>query len=499
MKKIYFLLLAAIVGMASSADAAPLRPQFEKSAPKAIMKRQQAREGASRAGSKYDGTYYLGLGDYYFQGSVGQVTIQVEVAVSGDSIIISETNQDWLPMPVKAPFNAETGVISFEPYIIFDSDGEIDMFVPTLFDQIKNQLTFSSFKAVYNEETSSFIIPADCGFSWPAWKGANAAADAAALNQQTVAGWYGVYDVESLETNKDYVLAATTDYICPTGADIKVNLAVGSDIAKVYCVAISGQYSASEGQNGSLVIKYGQEVPVGNSLTLEIPDESGLYSYMFAGVNVADRVVATATTYQIIDLENDSDWQPVPEMKTMFTEGLIAELFGLSPEQIEVELQQSVKTPGRFRFEAPYSRHSMAQAMEIVDQKNYIYVNATDNLRVYVEPSALGIIIGEYGAPYVFSWPALSVGTPDFDKENPNNFGRYIDGKILAPAITSFNNEPFNIDAPSSLTLTLTKDASISQISAEATAGKAYDLNGRRVAVPARGLYIINGKKAIFK
>lgn len=501
MKKLYFFVLAAFICLSAMPAAAKSPMAQQKLAPTVSLKRAAAAQRPVESrGSKFDGTYFMTVGDYYFSSSVGQTTIEVEVAVSGDTIYISDPSEDWFTVPVKAPFDEASGVISFEPYVIFDRDDEIDMFVPTVYITVADKLTFTPYQATYNEATTEFVFPKDCGFSWPAWKGANAAADAAALNYDKVAGWYGVFDVEALETGRDYVLSTTTDYVCPAGAEITVNMAVGKDIAKVYCVAVAGQYSASEGQNGSLVVKLGQEVPAGTTLTLETPDENGLYSYMFAGLNAAGRLVAASTTYQVIDVENDADWEPVADTKTVFTDGFITDLFGFSPEDIDVELQQSKTTPGRFRFEAPYAKHSKAPYLQFVEQKNYIYVNATDNLRVYVEPSALGFTVNEYGSPYVFSWPALTAGTSDFDKEKPTNFGRYINGKITAPAVTSFNNEPYTIDVPSTLTLTLTDDSALEEIAAGPGRAIVYDLQGRRVAATAtRGLRIINGKKTFVK
>lgn len=499
MKRFYYSLFAAFLCLAASPATAQSRLAMTKLMP---TERQQHASSAnmrhaakSESGSEYDGTYYMGIGDYYFSSSIGKTTIQVNVAVDGDSIYITDTTEDWLPMPVRALFDRETGVISFEPYVIFDKDDEVDIFAPTKYDTAAKSLTFFSYQATYDKATSSFIFPTDCGFSWPAWKGKDALKDAEALNMKTCAGWYGVYDIETLETNKDYVLSATTNYVCPSGENITINLEAGTDIAKIFCVALKGKYDASEGGNAAAVIKVGQEVTDRNSLTLEIPSESGLYSFMFAGTNASDRPVATSTTYQVINIENDADWKPVAETKTVFAEGFISDLFGISAENIEVELEEHVATPGRFRFEAPYAKHSKASGFGFVDEKNYIYVNATDNLRVYVEPSALGITVGEYGAPYVFSWPGLSAGTPEFEKENPRYFGRYMNGLITVPTVTSFNNEPYNFDAPSSLTLTLTKDSAIKEISAAATDKTVYDLQGRRLAAPTRGLYIVNGKK----
>ncbi len=503
MKRFYQPLLTALslACLAAAPAAAGERMSLTKLTPQPALLQCQAAplRHAAGSGSEIDGTYYMALGDYYFQGSVGQTTIQVNLTVDGDSLYITDPTQEWLPTPVRALFNSETGVASFEPYVLFDKDSQVDMFVPTKYDTVVDDITFRSFEAVYDKATTSFTIPADCGFAWPAWKGANAMKDALALKMSTVAGWYALYDIEMLETNRDYVLSATTDYVCPAGESITVNLEVGTDIGKIYCIAVGGKYDASEGANGQAVIKLGKEVDNRSELTLETPDENGLYSIMFAGTNAAGRLVATATTYQVVNIENDADWQPVPDTKTVFTEGLVSDLFGISAEDIEVELQQHIATPGRFRFAAPYDKHSKAQGFTFVDQTDYIYVNATDNLRVYVEASGLGVTVGEYGAPYVFSWPALTAGTPDFNKENPNDFGRYINGVIKVPTVTSFNNEPYNFDAPSTLTLTLTKDSSIKEISAGAADKTVYDIQGRRVANPTRGLYIVNGRKTLAK
>lgn len=288
---------------------------------------------------------------------------------------------------------------------------------------------------------------------------------------------------------KDYTLKATTEHACSDQPTTTVNLTIGADIAKTFMMVYNGDVDASYGNNASIVAASGQEIPVGTSVTFNTPIERGHYSVMFAAVNADNEVVAAATTYQIVDGENDQDWQVVPETTTKFTEGFLAGMFSdIDACELDVELEENVNTPGRFRFEAPYANHPNSNYLTMVDHsadhKHYVYVNAVDPDAVFVEPSSLGFTMNGFGALYV---------------HNHRNTGTYKDNVIEAPAYISTNNTSTNYSG-GSIKLVMTKTATgIKEISSVEANKVIYDVQGRRVANPTRGLYIVNGKKAFVK
>lgn len=288
---------------------------------------------------------------------------------------------------------------------------------------------------------------------------------------------------------KDYVLKATTEFACSDGPTTTVNLTVGADIVKTYMDVYKGYADTSYGTNGQIVAANGTEVPAGSSVTFNTPAERGHYSIMFAGVDADNNVVATSTTYQIVDGEADADWKVVPNTTTKFTEGFLAGMFGnIDAEDFNVVLEESVSTPGRFRFEAPYAKHSLVEYFAMADHsanhKHYIYVNATDPAKVYVEPSSLGLSMSGFDAIYVHTHA---------------NTGYYANNVIEAPAYVTTNNIARNYSG-GTIKLVMTKsDSKIEEISAGAADKVIYDIQGRRVANATRGIFIVNGQKTLVK
>lgn len=286
---------------------------------------------------------------------------------------------------------------------------------------------------------------------------------------------------------KDYALKATIEHTCTDQPTFTVDLTVGEDIAKLYTLVFKGNADASYGTNSNTVVSNGTEISIAPSVTINTPTERGHYSVMFAGVNADNEVVAAATTYQIVDNENDEDWKVVPETTTKFTEGFLAGMFSdIDSEDFDVELEENVNTPGRFRFEAPYANHSQVEILNLADHshKHYIYVNAVDPEAVFVEPSALGFAMNRFGGIYAISH---------------DDYGTYANNVIEAPATVSTSNSTKHYTG-GSIKLVMTKSQSnIEEISSVGADKVIFDIQGRRVANPTRGLYIINGKKALIK
>ncbi|MDE6223036.1 MAG: hypothetical protein K2M49_05025 [Muribaculaceae bacterium] len=262
---------------------------------------------------------------------------------------------------------------------------------------------------------------------------------------------------------KDYTLKATTTDICSPTAETTVNLTVGADIASLKAVVLPGKYETAYGTNAQIVAANGDEITIGDSFTIETPTEGGIYSIMIVGLDANGDIVATANTYQLVDAEQTMDWEVVtwevvPNVKATFTEGFLAGIFSdIDAEDFEVVLEESTITPGRFRFEAPYAQHS--KKFPVADHspahKHYIYVNATDPDKVYVELSPLGVSVPGFGSAYGYSFPGLYAGTANFETVPDSYFGTFANGKINVPALASFNNSPNTANYTASLTLTI--------------------------------------------
>ena len=78
--------------------------------------------------------------------------------------------------------------------------------------------------------------------------------------------------------------------------------------------------------------------------------------------------------------------------------------------------------------------------------------------------------------------------------------GSYTDNKVTIPAGKAY----LNVAAAGSRLNIIFDDNNTTSISTiansqEPTANSYYDLQGRRVAQPSKGLYIVNGKKVVVK
>lgn len=303
--------------------------------------------------------------------------------------------------------------------------------------------------------------------------------------------------------DKDYTLKLTTDHVCSDAETTVINMEAGADIATVKATFTRGKYDLADYLE--YIAAKGTELSK-ESFEINTPTVRGIYSIFAVGLNKAGKVVAGACTYQVCDGEKDSDWAVVPNVTATFSEGFLSGYFtDIDAESLEVTLEESLTTPGRYRFEAPYGAHSAG--VEIADHsathKHYIYVNASDPTRVYVELSPLGISFTKWGAPYAYSYPAMYADADvDLSNLDAKYFGTYANGKISAPALLSWNNEP-NIgftDVTFDLEIKPGNDA-IGEISSDNETDAVYfNLSGRRIARPtAPGFYIRNNTKIFIK
>ena len=184
-------------------------------------------------------------------------------------------------------------------------------------------------------------------------------------------------------------------------------------------------------------------------------------------------------------------------------------LFSVYPEYLashvyEVDIQESVTTPGRYRlvdlYGPAYPEYDYLVGDENIltghDHHHYVIVDATNPERVFIEPSPLGMDFG-YGEVTFFSEGYLSMLRGE-DMEDPlviEGFGTLADGKItfLGGALYLYMpdyglprgniNHKFYIKLPGTV--------SIDSVNAESGEAEYYNISGLKVTEPAAaGIYI---------
>lgn len=266
---------------------------------------------------------------------------------------------------------------------------------------------------------------------------------------------------------KDYTLKVTSANLCPEQGNGVANIRSGKDIAKIKYVLMPGHYTMSDG-NKNVVNQIGTESAPVASLSAQLSDE-GLYSLLVVGLNDAGEVVAGSATYFIKpEADNSDDWAPVEGYTATFTEGFLSAMFtDIEPETLDIVLEESVSTPGRYRFEAPYASHSYGKTHLLdhsADHKHYIYMNATNPDSVYLELSTLGVTVPGFGDVFGYSMVARYLDNGKTLQDVPEEyFGKKTDTEFTMPVLTSFNNEPYTSFNKGALTVTLTSTTPIEE------------------------------------
>lgn len=225
MKKFYTLALSAAVAMSvSAAGLIPVSGRTVKNVNKAsIVAEKIAGEKAELLGGKpakapakansYDmsGDYIITLGDYYFQGSVGEFEAEGSISVSG---LTATVDCDEFPTVVNASTNLNNTVLRFKT----QEYGEVTLtsgdvvylkIYPYAYNVETEDIEESDFSATYDGE--KFEIPADRGIAWECFTDDTYTEHAA---------WLGIYDlVEMVKGSpwEEYGTITFTDGILAPG------------------------------------------------------------------------------------------------------------------------------------------------------------------------------------------------------------------------------------------------------------------------------------------
>lgn len=299
----------------------------------------------------------------------------------------------------------------------------------------------------------------------------------------------------------DYSLKVSSHEWCSANNEISFTVTAGSSVAALKAVVIPGDFSMSD-NNANIVATQGQEIPAGN-ITVDAT-EHGIHSLMVVALDADGNIQSKEAAYFFGTFENDDDWKSLGTGQ--FTEGIYAANYNdIDNETMDVEVQESKTTPGRYRLVNPYASHSSLgkQALATTEHghNHYIYVDATVADRVFIEASPLGLD-GPYGLAAVNSYGAKYAGTTaEADAKAAGFYGTYDaatrtisypDDMILLGE-KGYNNGSF-LAGNTGTQLVLPESAGVDDIISDSNADapvEYFNLQGVRVTNPAAGQLII--------
>lgn len=226
--------------------------------------------------------------------------------------------------------------------------------------------------------------------------------------------FYGQFDYEpykkgavkfALDKNnfKDYSCTVEIPF-CSTTADATVKF-VTKDIVKVK-IAAAGKPATMNETYEDLLPKIGMDLSeaINNPYKLQMPE--GFYTLLWVGLDADNKVVNKGYKYFSIINDNPDDWKSVG--KGDLTDGVVAPFLGYTPEELEVDVEESVSQPGYYRVVNPYKNcvafgryvynHSVSG-----NHNHYLYINAVDPNRVMLKPSVPGYKTGSNGNAAFYS------------------------------------------------------------------------------------------------
>ena len=317
---------------------------------------------------------------------------------------------------------------------------------------------------------------------------------------------------------KDYSMEIGHDTYCTPDNKHVVNFTTGADIATVKLMIMPGSWAVStSASNASYVGKNGQAFnPTGGALAINVNASAyapGIYSVMAVGLDATGAVQAAKEVTFIVADNAASGWKTLGT--TTYNEMLYAGSYNdVAFDPIKVTVMESTTTPGRYCLVDPYDNFAFNSGSPLSsaahDHIHGIIINANNPAQVYIEPSPIGYVTPQYGQAAAFSLAGeyLSRGLSADDIAAQGMFGTATtndDGSttIVMPAKTvtigekGWDNGKFLASSlPLEITIPADKPSSISSVADSALPSTTiFDLQGRRLSAPVKGLNIINGQK----
>ncbi len=298
------------------------------------------------------------------------------------------------------------------------------------------------------------------------------------------------------------------DYVfCAPDDEVPVTITIGDDVASVKYLLEPGVTVTEDNElDLARVASEGTATPAGEC-KFKCPAR-GVYTLSVVTLD-ADGNHQEGKAINIYGVTDDpANWKSLG--MTTYHESFVAGYYEDFEEcDLEVEIQESLTTPGYYRLVNPYADHEYNFFEAHDGHDHYIYIHAEDPECVYIENTPIGVDFG-FGDGHVTSsvTMALEQGfTLDEIKESDVERGVLKDGEITFPdwglwygdkdwfdGYFTSTGEHFSVKVPQ-------KSGVENVIADDAAATEYYNLQGIRLdRRPAKGLYIEkNGTDARLK
>lgn len=167
------------------------------------------------------------------------------------------------------------------------------------------------------------------------------------------------------------------------------------------------------------------------------PDQSGTYTMVAVGFHEgaagAEAKCSASLQFTYTTFDPNKGWT-VTNPQALWTEPFLSDIFGLPQMELPVVLQQNDENPGLLRIVNPYAAlDGLVNGITVLTDKDYyIYLNADDPSRVWIDESEVGLNVGGYGDTYFWSMAGYYNATQDvpFDQMPQQFFGTITDGVL---------------------------------------------------------------------
>lgn len=237
---------------------------------------------------------------------------------------------------------------------------------------------------------------------------------------------------------KDYALNVRSGLCAPDG-NVPVTIDAGEDVASMKCLFAPGFC-----EGNMELYRYYESIYAEKLIDITAgthhfhPGENRRCSCLIFAYNADGRLVDGRCVAVYGRDQADEDWEALGEID--FKDVIIAPMYSsINPANYKVTIQRSKTENGYYRLVNPYGR-AFLEANGLPDDglcghDHYIYINASDPSRVYLEESPIGLDLG-YGGISVIGLPQYFLNykkNPD-DIETSGLFGTLREGVITLPA-----------------------------------------------------------------
>lgn len=303
---------------------------------------------------------------------------------------------------------------------------------------------------------------------------------------------------------KDYTCTVSVAAPCTADNHFSFDLDYTADPAEVRYAVVPGVYRVNDPAFDT-AMETAQPTTL-HHLDLDLSDkEDGMYTIFLATLDPEGKVRLRDAAYFDVCHDDAQAWKPIG--KCSYTDDILASAYSdmLNATTYDVEVEESVTTPGLYRIVDPYGPaypNAGLNRMECKDHIHHIVIDATDPERVFILPTPLGFEI-DYGSIHLSSvaWENLAAGMSRKEIDNLNVWGKLdkTDGAITFPVkalkTTEFADKGkwYGSNNSGSFRLGLPGSTAITGISTDSTDDPAvyYDLYGRRVSEPAPGRILV--------